>query len=80
MNKSIEARMERIDKQLKALREEINKDLALPRPPLMRVGCGCGTPCGLCGSGMKAKGPFGLLFGVFKGCLQPECDNYWGKK
>lgn len=74
MNKSIEARMGNIDKELKALREEIRKDLALPKPPLMRVGCGCGTPCVLCGSGTQTS------WWKPKGCLQPECDNYWSKK
>ncbi len=50
-----------------------------PKPPLLRVGAN-GYPCPLCGSGMKPKGVFGLLFGVFKGCYQPECENYWRDK
>jgi len=48
-----------------------------PKPPLMRLGCN-GNPCPLCGSGMKPKGLFGKLFGVFKGCYQEKCENYWG--
>lgn len=87
MNKSIETRMENINKELKALREEMRKDL-LERynhpykgievtevrcvsPPLMRVGAGCGNPCVLCGSGTQTR------WWKPKGCLQPECDNYW---
>lgn len=51
-----------------------------PKPPLMRVACGVGTPCPLCGSGQKARGLFGSLFGVYKGCYQPLCENYWEKE
>lgn len=50
-----------------------------PKPPLMRVGVN-GYLCSLCGSGMKPKGPFGILFNVFKGCYQPDCENYWRGK
>lgn len=50
-----------------------------PKPPLMRVGVN-GYPCPLCGSGMKPKGCFGILFNVFKGCYQPDCENYWRDK
>lgn len=55
----------------------MNKEL--PEPPLMRLACGVGKPCPLCGSGQKIKGLFGNLFGVYKGCYQPGCENYWRK-
>lgn len=49
-----------------------------PKPPLMRVGAagGTGTPCPLCGSGMKPN----WLWLKSKGCYQPECENYWRKE
>lgn len=55
----------------------MTKKLSPPKPPLLGVN---GYPCPLCSSGMKPKGLFGLLFGVFKGCYQSECENYWRKK
>ncbi|WKV20397.1 hypothetical protein 16Q_004c [Pseudomonas phage 16Q] len=49
-----------------------------PAAPPMRVGVN-GHPCPICGSGMKPRGIFGLLFNSYKGCYHSECTNYWRK-
>ncbi len=55
-----------------------------PKPPIGRLifqadGNGTiqfGRMCSLCGSSLKRK----LLFFKSKKCIQPKCNNYFGKK
>jgi len=53
-----------------------------PKPPLSRIlEEGIYEYCNKCGSTLKRKFnlPLFIRFGKVLGCIQPKCENYYGK-